>query len=119
LGHPDQSEVPEPPDKIAKLRRRTMHEYFVYIMTNDHHTVLYTGVTNNLIRRVYEHKNNLHAGFTKKYNCHKLVWFDTTTDIQTAMNQEKRIKRWKREFKQNLINKFNPDWKDLYDDLLL
>jgi len=94
-----------------------MPKYFVYIMTNNHNTVLYTGVTNNLMRRVHEHKNGVYAGFTKRYNCHKLVWFDPIPDLQTALKQEQRIKRWKREFKINLINKLNPEWRDLYDDL--
>ena len=87
-------------------------------MANKYNTVLYTGVTNNLIRRVYEHKNNLIDGFTKKYNCHKLVWFQETNSIEDAIKEEKRIKKWKREYKENLIRKMNPEWKDLYDDLI-
>ena len=86
-------------------------------MTNNHHTVLYIGVTNDLIRRVYEHKMNLIDGFTKKYNCHKLVWFQQTNDITSAIAQEKKMKKWKRKYKENLIRKINPEWKDLYDDL--
>ena len=95
-----------------------MNSYYVYIMANKYNTVLYTGVTNNLIRRVYEHKNNLIDGFTKKYNCHKLVWFQETNNIEEAIKEEKRIKKWKREYKENLIRKMNPEWKDLYDDLI-
>ncbi len=95
-----------------------MKRYYVYIMTNKNNTVLYTGVTNNLIRRVYEHKNNLVEGFTKKYKCHKLVWYQETNSIESAIAQEKRIKKWKREYKENLIKKMNPEWKDLYDDLI-
>ena len=86
-------------------------------MTNNHHTVLYIGVTNDLIRRVYEHKMNLIDGFTKKYNCHKLVWFQQTNDITSAIAQEKKMKKWKRKYKENLIRQMNPEWKDLYDDL--
>jgi len=87
-------------------------------MTNKYNTVLYTGITNNLIRRVYEHKNNLIDGFTKKYNCHKLVWYEATKDVYSAITQEKRIKKWKKIYKENAINEMNPEWKDLYDDLI-
>jgi putative endonuclease len=93
-------------------------KYYVYIMTNKHNNVLYIGVTNDLIRRVYEHKNGLVAGFSKKYNCYKLVWFQETDDIYSAISVEKRMKKWKREYKENVISEMNPEWKDLYDDLL-
>ena len=73
------------------------------MMANKHNNVLYIGVTNNLIRRVYEHKKNLIEGFTKKYNCHKLVWFQQTNDVTAAITQEKRMKKWKREYKENVI----------------
>jgi len=88
------------------------------MMANNHNTVLYIGVTNNLIRRVYEHKNGLIDGFTKKYNCHKLVWFQQTNDVDSAITKEKRMKKWKREYKENVIREMNPDWKDLYDELI-
>lgn len=88
------------------------------MMTNKYNTVLYTGITNNLIRRVYEHKNNLIEGFTRKYKCHKLVWYMETDDVKSAIIQEKRIKKWKREYKENVINEINPEWKDLYDELI-
>ena len=88
------------------------------MMTNKYNTVLYTGITNNLIRRVHEHKNNLIDGFTKKYKCHKLVWYDVTRDVYSAIIQEKRMKKWKRLYKENVINEMNPEWKDLYDDLV-
>ena len=78
---------------------------------------MYIGVTNDLIRRVYEHKMNLIDGFTKKYSCHKLVWFQQTNDITSAIAQEKKMKKWKRKYKENLIRQMNPEWKDLYDDL--
>ena len=87
-------------------------------MTNRTNKVLYIGITNNLIRRVYEHKNNLADGFTKKYRCHKLVWFEQTQSVMSAIQQEKRMKKWKREYKENVINALNPQWKDLYDDLV-
>ena len=70
-----------------------MKTYYVYMMANKHNNVLYIGVTNNLIRRVYEHKKNLIEGFTKKYNCHKLVWFQQTNDVTAAITQEKRMKK--------------------------
>ncbi len=95
-----------------------MDTYYVYMIANNHNTVLYIGVTNNLIRRVYEHKNGLIDGFTKKYNCHKLVWFQQTNDVDSAITKEKRMKKWKREYKENVIREMNPDWKDLYDELI-
>ncbi len=87
-------------------------------MTNIHNTVLYIGVTNNLIRRVYEHRNGLIKGFTKKYNCHKLVWYLETHDVESAIIKEKQMKKWIREYKENVINELNPEWKDLYNDLI-
>ena len=95
-----------------------MKKYYVYIMSNERNTVLYIGVTNDLIRRVHEHKNKLVDSFTKKYNCDKLVWFSETEDILSAITQEKRMKKWKREYKENVINEMNPEWRDLYPDLL-
>jgi len=86
-------------------------------MTNFNNTVLYIGVTNDLKRRAIEHKTGMNEGFTKKSNCVKLVWFEKFEDIRLAIEQEKRMKKWKREFKENLINNTNPDWNDLYDSL--
>ena len=91
--------------------------FFVYIMTNKNNTVLYTGVTNNLIRRVYEHKEKLIEGFTKKYNCSKLVWYEIYNDSYNAIAREKQIKAGSRKKKLDLINKTNPEWKDLYDEI--
>ena len=90
--------------------------YYVYILTNKHNTTVYTGVTNNLERRLYEHKNKLADGFTKRYNLDKLVYFDTTTDVRSAIAREKEIKGWTRAKKNNLINSINPEWKDLSAD---
>jgi len=84
-------------------------------MTNKRHNVLYIEVTNDLMRRVYEHKNDLVAGFTKKYKCHKLVWYQGTSDVESAIIQKKRMKKWIREYKENAINKMNPEWRDSYD----
>ena len=91
--------------------------YFVYIMTNKNNTVLYTGVTNNIIRRVCEHKEGLDEGFTKKYNVKKLVYFESFDDVGLAIAREKQIKAGSRVKKVNLINKSNNEWKDLWDDI--
>jgi putative endonuclease len=93
------------------------YHYFVYILTTNKNTVLYTGVTNDLIRRIYEHKNNLIDGFTKKYNVPKLVYYETGEDVISAIEREKQIKSWKRDKKVFLINAFNPDWHYLYNSL--
>ena len=89
-----------------------MNQYYVYIMTNNSKT-LYTGVTNNLMRRVYEHKNKMIDGFTKKYNITKLVYYEETNDVQAAIAREKQIKGWLRKKKIDLIEIMNPEWKDL------
>ena len=92
-------------------------QYYVYIMTNKNNTVLYTGVTNNLIRRVYEHKEKLTGGFTKKYNVNKLVYYEVFEDSYHAISREKQIKGGSRQKKINLINSMNEKWEDLYDKL--
>jgi putative endonuclease len=89
-----------------------MKQYYVYIMTNNSGT-LYTGVTDNLIRRVYEHKNKLVEGFTEKYNITKLAHYETTADVQAAIHREKQIKGWLRRKKIALIQAANPEWQDL------
>ena len=96
---------------------RACLNYYVYILTNTWHTVFYTGVTNDLIRRVTEHKMQLTKGFTKQYNIHKLVYFEHTSDIAAALHREKLIKKWKRAFKFDAIGKMNPQWNDLYNQL--
>lgn len=88
--------------------------YYVYIITNKNNTVLYTGVTNNLIRRVYEHREHLIKGFTEKYNVGKLVYYETYNDVNQAIAREKQIKAGSRQKKLDLVNLFNKDWKDLY-----
>jgi putative endonuclease len=93
-------------------------EYCVYILTNFHHTVLYTGVTNNLAHRVWQHKNKVADGFTKKYNIDKLVYFECGDDINDAIVREKQIKAGSRKKKLDLINAFNPEWKDLYNEMI-
>ena len=89
-----------------------MKNYYVYIMTNKSKT-LYTGVTNDLTRRVYEHKHKLIPGFTQKYNITKLVYYEQTSDVHAAIAREKQIKGWLREKKINLIESMNPNWVDL------
>ena len=90
-----------------------MSQYYVYILSNWTNTVLYTGVTNSLERRMYEHKNDLIDGFTKKYHVHKLVYYEFTTDVRGALEREKQVKAWRREKKIALIESLNPKWKDL------
>jgi putative endonuclease len=92
-----------------------MRQYYVYIMTNRSKT-LYTGVTNNLYRRVHEHKKKLIGGFTKKYNITKLVWYEATSEVTSAIAREKQIKGWVRKKKIALIESMNPEWKDLSDE---
>ena len=89
-----------------------MKSYYIYVMTNKSRT-LYTGVTNNLERRVYEHKNKLVAGFASKYNITKLVYYEETNDVNMALAREKQIKGWLRSKKIALIESENPEWKDL------
>jgi putative endonuclease len=90
---------------------------YVYIMTNKANTVLYTGVTNNIRKRVYEHKNKLVDGFTKKYNVVKLVYYEAFSDCMSAIQREKQIKAGSRRKKEELINSINKEWRDLYDGL--
>ena len=92
-------------------------QYYVYIMTNSRNTVLYVGVTNDLIRRVYEHKEKLADGFTRKYNITKLVYYEVFEDIENAILREKQIKAGSRQKKVQLINSINREWHDLYDEL--
>lgn len=91
--------------------------YYIYILTNKYNKVLYVGVTNNLVRRIYEHKNNLVDGFTAKYNIHKLVYYDYVEDVISAITREKQIKGWTRKKKISLIESMNPNWLDLSLDL--
>jgi len=93
-------------------------EYCVYIMTNEHNTVIYSGVTNNLARRVYEHKNGLGGIFTKKYNVNKLVYYEVGDNVHAALAREKQIKGGSRKKKIDLVNGINPEWKDLFDEIV-
>jgi len=95
-----------------------MDKYFVYIISNANNTTLYTWVTNDIIRRIYEHKNKLIDWFSNEYNLTKLVYYEIYDDIETAINREKKIKRWKREWKDELIDKTNINRNDLYYEIL-
>src|SRR5689334_2939482 len=91
--------------------------FYVYILTNMPYGVFYVGVTSNLPRRMYEHREGILEGFSKEYNLTMLVYYEAFQDAENAFKREKRLKRWPREFKINVINQFNPDWKDLYETL--
>ncbi len=94
----------------------TQHQYYVYLLTNKRNGTLYIGMTNNLERRIYEHKNKLIEGFTNKYGLNKLVYMESYQYVNDAILREKRMKKWKRQWKINLIEEDNPQWKDLAHD---
>ena len=89
--------------------------YYVYILTNWNHEVMYIGMTNNLTTRLYQHKHKLVEGFTSAYNVNKLVYYEETNDVSVAIAREKEIKKWRREKKDRLVMSRNPEWKDLSD----
>ncbi len=95
-----------------------MNSYYVYIMASQRNGTLYIGVTNDLIRRVYEHKQRLAEGFTKKYNVKNLVYYEETSAIEAAIHRETQMKKWNRKWKLELIEKQNPEWKDLYEEIV-
>lgn len=95
-----------------------MKNYYVYIMTDKDDDVYYIGVTNDLLKRVYQHRNKLTEGFTKKYNLTKLIYFEIFDDPTSAISREKQLKAWKRDWKQELILAKNPELNDLYEELL-
>ena len=92
--------------------------YYIYVLTNKSNKVLYIGITYDLTRRMYEHKNKLVEGFCAKYNVSKLVYFEVTNDVESALEREKQLKNWHRDWKMNHITSLNPNWKDLSDDFL-
>ena len=94
-----------------------MRSYYVYILASKRNGTLYIGVTSDLKKRVYQHKNNLIDGFTKRYKVHHLVYFEETSDVRSALQREKHMKIWKREWKIRLVQQMNPDWDDLYGTL--
>ncbi|MFO8009239.1 MAG: GIY-YIG nuclease family protein [Dehalococcoidia bacterium] len=95
-----------------------MNEYYVYILSSKRNGTLYIGVTNDLIRRVYEHRNGNVAGFTRDYGVNRLVHYEKCGDVREAITREKQLKNWRRRWKVDLIQQENPDWKDLYDDII-
>lgn len=90
----------------------------VYILASRRNGTLYTGVTSSLKKRVWEHKNNVVEGFTKRYGVHTLVWYEVHSSMESAITREKAVKEWKRRWKLELIEEMNPDWRDLYDELI-
>jgi putative endonuclease len=91
--------------------------YYVYILASKKHGTLYIGVTNDIVRRVYEHKAKAVPGFTTRYGVDKLVWFETCDDAETAIAREKELKKWRRDWKTRLIEEQNPNWDDLYSGI--
>jgi len=94
-----------------------MKNFYVYILCSKQNGTLYTGVTSNLVKRVYEHKNNLADGFTRKYYVHLLIWYEVHQTAESAITREKQIKTWKRSWKLKLIEEHNPAWNDLYESI--
>ena len=96
-----------------------MADYYVYLLASQPQGMLYVGVTNDLARRIFEHKNDLTEGFTQRYGVHRLVYYETYGDIREAIAREKAIKKWRRAWKVALIERENPTWSDLYDQLII
>ena len=94
-----------------------MKQYYVYILANERNGTLYTGVTSDLIKRIYEHQQSLIDGFTKEYNIHILVYYEQHNEIEEAIAREKQIKKWNRKWKTRLIEEKNPEWKELYEEI--
>lgn len=92
--------------------------YYIYIVANRTNSTIYIGVTRDIIKRVYQHKEKLVDGFTKKYNCNKLVYYEILEDPESAINREKQLKKWRRDKKDKLIDNLNPEWKDLYGEII-
>ena len=95
-----------------------MNNYYVYLLASKRNGTLYIGVTNDLVRRVYEHKNDIVEGFTKKYGIHLLVYYEQYDNVESAIQRERQMKKWNRQWKINRIQEQNPDWKDLYDAIV-
>lgn len=95
-----------------------MRQATIYILANKRNGTLYIGVTSNLIKRIWEHKNNVMEGFSSKYACHTLVYYELLGTMEHAINREKQIKKWNRSWKLELIETMNPEWKDLYESLI-
>lgn len=102
---------PRKRESPSKMRE---HRYYTYIMASRPQGALYIGVTGDLIKRVYEHKNGITKGYTEKYKCNMLVWYEEYSDVEQAILREKRMKKWNRDWKIELIERDNPEWRDLY-----
>ena len=100
------------------MRKKREHSYYVYILANKRNGTLYIGVTSNLVKRVWEHKNDQVDGFTKQYEVHRLVWFEQHEEMESAIIREKQIKKWERSWKIRLISEMNPKWHDLYSEII-
>ncbi len=94
------------------------HRYYVYLLTNRNNKVMYVGVTSDLVRRIHQHRTRAVPGFTARYNLHKLVYFEETADVHAAIARERQIKKWRREKKNALVDRMNPQWRDLWEELL-
>jgi putative endonuclease len=106
-----------PRKRESKNLSMSNYNYYVYIISNFNNKVLYIGVTNDLKRRIYEHKNKSIKGFSSKYNINKLIYFEQFNDINEAIQREKQLKKWNRSWKDELIKKLNPKWNDLFDEI--
>jgi len=95
-----------------------MKQPAVYILASQRNGTLYIGVTSDLVKRVWQHKNDVFEGFTKEYGVHMLVWFELHEDMESGIIREKRLKKWNREWKLRMIEEMNPEWKDLYDSII-
>ncbi len=108
----------DPPNKSEDDGEVGMNKnFFVYMMASGKNGTLYIGVTSDLKKRIWEHKNNVVEGFTEKYNVHDLVWFEHHDNAESAIHREKRLKKYPRQWKINLINEMNQNWSDLYDEI--
>ena len=105
------------PDRGAGIQKQPLEQFYVYILCSKRNGTLYAGVTSNLVKRVYEHQNDLVDGFTRKYNVHRLVWYEVHESWESAFQREKQIKKWKRAWKLKLIELNNPSWDDLYESI--
>jgi putative endonuclease len=98
--------------------QNNISDYAVYILASKRNGTIYVGFTSDLVRHIYEHKNDLVEGFTRKYGVHLLVYYETGSDYEGTLQREKQIKEWKRKWKIELIERDNPEWRDLYEDIL-
>jgi len=114
----DRPVIPDARRAIRNPERKLLKQPCVYILASKRNGTLYTGVTSDLVKRVWEHKNDLAEGFTKRYSVHTLVWFEVRAEMLEAIAREKAIKSWRRQWKVKLIESVNPEWRDLYPDLL-